>query len=418
MIDTKLIRTLPQFVKEALKKRGESLEAVDKILSLDEKRRTITKQLDDERHEQKLISQEIAKTKDQSLVAKAKQLSSALKERERELTEIETTIDQVLLNIPNLPDASTQEKEEIVREWGILHHFDFKPRTHWELGAALGILDLETAARIAGSRFTLFQGPGAALERALVNFCLDLHTRQHGYQEISPPFMVNEQCFIGAGEFPKMEPDVYRLKDEDLSLIPTAETALVNLHRDVILKEDDLPKNYVAYTPCFRREAGSYGRDVRGMIRVHQFDKVEMVAFTKPEDSYPALETMLSQAEKVLQLLNIPYRVKLLAAHDMAFQSAKTYDIEAWAAGVSEWLEVSSLSNCEAFQARRTNTRFRRKDGKVDYVHILNGSGVAFARTFIAVVENNQQPDGSIIIPEVLRPYMNGLEKIEMQKSK
>jgi seryl-tRNA synthetase len=418
MIDIKLIRTQPEMVKAALIKRTEPLETIDNILTQDEKRRALTKQLDDERHEQKLISQEFGKTKDQSLLAKAKQLSSAIKDRERELAEIESAIDQALLYIPNLPDASTPEKEQLVRQWETPPQFDFLPRTHWELGAALGILDLETAARIAGSRFTLFQGPGAALERALVNFCLDLHTREHGYQEISPPFMVNEQCFIGAGEFPKMEPDVYRLKDEDLSLIPTAETALVNLHRDVILKEDDLPINYVAYTPCFRREAGSYGRDVRGMIRVHQFDKVEMVKFTRPEDSYPALETMVGQAEKVLELLNIPYRVKLLTAHDMAFQSAKTYDIEAWAAGVSEWLEVSSVSNCEAFQARRTNTRFRRKDGKVDYVHILNGSGLAFARTFISVVENNQQPDGSIRIPEVLRPYMNGTEKIEMQKSK
>ncbi|MEO0094140.1 MAG: serine--tRNA ligase, partial [candidate division WOR-3 bacterium] len=307
---------------------------------------------------------------------------------------------------------SVGDEDQIIGNWGEIPKFDFQPLAHWDLAPTLGIADFKAATKLAGSRFVLFKGKGALLERALVNFCLDYHRKYHGYEEISPPLLNLNVCFYNSGALPKLADEMYQCKDDPFYLIPTAEVPLVNIHRDEILREEDLPKCYVAYTPCFRREAGSYGKDVRGMIRVHQFDKVELVKITKPEDSYQEFEKMRQDVERIMQLLKIPYRVKLLAAKEMAFQSAKTYDIEAWAAGVGDWLEVSSISNCEDFQTRRANIRIRRKNGKLDYAHAMNGSGLAFARIFIALIENNQQKDGSIVIPEVLRPYLD-FEQIE-----
>jgi len=413
MIDIKLIRENPELLKESLKRRGEEVRVVDTILELDKRRRERIKELDGIRHKRKELSREIARSGSRIKMDRASQLKKEEKELERGLSEIEVELRKRLLSLPNIPHPSVQDKDEIVYESEEKPQFDFKPLTHWDLGEALGILDFKSASKLSGSRFVVYKGEGARLARALINFCLDTHIREHRYLEVYPPILAKEECFWGAGEFPNLISDVYKCKDDPLYLIPTAETLLVNLHQGEILKEEDLPKYYVAYTPCFRREAGSYGRDVRGMIRVHQFDKVELVKYTLPEESYSELEKLLKDAIRIVKLLGLPYRVKLLSAKEMAFQSAKTYDIDVWAAGVGRWLEVSSVSNCEDFQARRNNTKLRRKDGRIDYPHILNGSGIAFARTFVALIENNQERDGSIKIPEPLRPYMDGKEKIE-----
>ncbi|MFH0790380.1 MAG: serine--tRNA ligase, partial [Candidatus Omnitrophota bacterium] len=337
---------------------------------------------------------------------------------EADLRHVQPEIDKIILNIPNIPHPSIPRgdpsKNEIVREWGSLREFDFKPLSHVELCQNLDIIDFSRAAKITGANFILYKGLGARLERALINFMLDLHTQKHGYREIFPPFLVNRASMTGTGQLPKLEDDMYRLKDDDLFLIPTAEVPVTNIHRDEILNEEDLPVYYAAYSACFRREAGSYGKDTKGLMRVHQFNKVEMVKFVRPETSYDELERLLKDAEEVLQLLGLQYRVKVLATQDLSFSAAKCYDIEAYASGIDKWLEVSSCSNFESFQARRANIKFRRrtenKAQKIDFVHTLNGSGIALARTVIAILENYQQKDGSVLIPEVLRPYMGASE--------
>ncbi len=415
-MDLKFIRENPDLVNEIIRRRNESVDLL-KILNLDTERRKIIKERDDTQHQQNKITTLIAeqrkiKQNTEKEQAKAKELSLNIKKMEETLANIENEIENLVQYVPNVIHKSVSDVDQIIAQWGEKLEFDFQPVPHWDLAQTLGIVDFKTAAKLAGSRFVLFKGKGALLERALINFCLDYHRKHHGYEEISPPVLNLEQCFYNTGALPKLADEMYRFKEDPFYLIPTAEVPLVNIHRDEVMREEDLPKRYVAYTPCFRREAGSYGKDVRGMIRIHQFDKVEMVKFAKPEESYNEFEMMRQNAEKLMQLLNIPYRVKLLAAKEMAFQSAKTYDIDAWAAGVSDWLEVSSISNCEDFQTRRANIRLKHNDGTMDYVHAMNGSGLAFPRIFIALIENNQQKDGSVVIPEVLRPYL-GFDRIE-----
>ncbi len=346
-----------------------------------------------------------------------KEISSGISEIEPEVRDLDDQIQAILMQIPNIPHVSvpvgSPEKNEEVKTWGNKPKIDFKLKTHTELAEKLDIIDFKRAAKIAGSNFIVYKGDGARLERALLNFMLDLHVKEHGFTEIFPPFLANRASMTGTGQLPKMEEDMYKLDDEDLFLVPTAEVPVTNLHAGEIFNEEDLPVRYTAYTACFRREAGSYGKDTKGLMRVHQFNKVELVKFVKPETSADELEKILGNAEKVLQLLGLSYRVITLATGDLSFAAAKCYDIEAYAAGVDKWLEVSSCSNFEDFQARRANIRFRdKKTKKTTFVHTLNGSGVATARTMIAILENYQTKDGSIIIPEVLRPYMGGQEKI------
>ncbi len=415
-MDLKFIRENPDLAKEIIRRRREEVD-ISQILTLDEARREIIRQRDEKRRELRIISEDIGKKiaegRDVSVErAKAKGLSAEIKELEGRLKEMEERIEKLIVLCPNQILSDVGDEERIVKRWGESPSFDFKPIPHYELGEALGILDLKRAAKLAGSRFVLFKGKGSLLERALINFCLDYHIKRHNYLEVSPPYLNREECFFAAGDLPKLAEEMYRTRDDPFYLIPTAEVPLINLHREEIMKEEELPKYYCAYTPCFRREAGSYGKDVRGIIRVHQFDKVELVKFTKPEDSGEELEKMVKDAEDILQELGLPYRIKLLAAWDMAFQSAKTYDIEVWASGMGEWLEVSSLSNCLDFQSKRTKTRFRRSDGSLDYVHILNGSGLAFPRLFVALIENYQEEGGRVIIPPALRPY-TGFDVIE-----
>ncbi|HBA41037.1 MAG TPA: serine--tRNA ligase, partial [Deltaproteobacteria bacterium] len=353
-----------------------------------------------------------------SLMQEVEQLSQAIREGEGPLAEIEKRFERVMLWIPNLPHPSVPlgtgaEGNREVRRWGEIPKFDFSPKNHWEIGEELGILDFARAAKIAASRFALYYGQGALLERALINFMLDLHTRERGYQEVIPPILVNRETMTGTGQLPKFEEDLFRTADPDLFLVPTAEVPLTNIHREEVLSQKDLPIRYVAYTPCFRREAGSYGQDVRGLIRLHQFNKVELVKLTQPGNSYEELEKMVADAEEVLQRLKLPYRVVELCTGDLGFASAKTYDLEVWLPGQDTYREISSCSNCEDFQARRAQIRYRpEKKGKAVFVHTLNGSGLAVGRTVVAVLENYQQKDGTVVVPEVLRPYMGGIERI------
>ncbi len=390
---------------------------IDQILELDAKRRKLVQARDQARHEQRAVSEAIARAKregqdDSPLREKAKEIAEAVRRLEAELKEVEEKAEELAKLLPNRVHPSVTANEEIVATWGEVPQFSFSPLAHWDLGEALGIVDFEAAARLAGSRFVLFRGDGALLERALINFFLDTAVQRYGYTEIMPPVLANPLTLECAGQLPHLAGDMYAVKDDDLYLIPTAEPQLVAYFREKTLNADDLPLKMVAYTPCFRREAGSYGRDVRGMIRIHQFDKVELVRLTTPERSYDDLEEMRAEAESLLQALGLPYRVKRLAAWDIAFQSAKTYDMEVWAAGVGRWLEVSSISNCEDFQTRRGKIRARGTGGKSFYPHALNGSALALPRTFIAIVENYQQEDGSVIVPEVLRKYMFGKERL------
>lgn len=415
-MDLKFIRENQDLIREIVRRRNESVD-IDKILTLDVQRRKRIKERDDTQYQQSQLTTAIAKKRKEKQTSEkeqleAKELSQKIKKLEEELAIIEKEIDKIVQYVPNVIHQSVIDEDKVIAQWGEIPRFDFQPLAHWDLVQTSGIVDFKTAAKLAGSRFVLFKGKGALLERALINFCLDYHRKNHGYEEISPPALNLEACFYNTGALPKLADEMYRFQEDPFYLIPTAEVPLVNLHSNEVFREEDLPKRYVAYTPCFRREAGSYGKEVRGMIRIHQFDKVEMVKFTRPEESYQEFEMMRQNAEKIMQLLNIPYRVKQLAAKEMAFQSAKTYDLEGWAAGVGEWLEVSSVSNCEDFQTRRADIRIRRKNGKLDYAHAMNGSGLAFPRIFIALIENNQQKDGSIIIPEVLRPYL-GFDRIE-----
>jgi len=414
-MDIRLIRDNPDEARRILALRRSPLD-IEPIVALDADRRRFSIERDDARHRQRQISEAVGLAKKEKRecaaeVAEAREISEQVKRLDTEVTRIEAEQAELVKQLPNVVHASATAVEETVGQWGEPRKFEFKPLAHWDLGAALGVIDLEAAARLAGSRFVVFKGQGALLERALINYFLDTNTRRHGYIEVSPPVLANAATLEATGQLPHLESEMYRTQDE-LYLVPTAEPQLVNYHRGQTLQESQLPLKYVAYTACFRREAGSYGKDVRGMIRIHQFDKVELVRIVNPQQSYEALEEMRAEAESLLRDLGVPYRVKRLAAWDMAHQSAKTYDLEAWAAGQERWLEVSSLSDCEDYQTRRGGIRVKGKDGKAFFPHALNGSALALPRVFVAILENNQQADGTVVIPEVLRPYMHGLERI------
>jgi seryl-tRNA synthetase len=421
MLDLKFIRENPDLVKQSIKNRNLKID-LDGLIKLDDSRRQILVELENLRAQKNKANDEITALLKQKKDIKAKivsmkDIADRIDKLEGDLRGLQGALENMLLVIPNIAHSSIPvgdaSKKEIVRSWGEQKVFNFKPVTHIEISQHLDIIDFNRAAKITGSNFILYKGWGARLERALINFMLDLHTKKHGYIEVFPPFLVNRASMTGTGQLPKLEEDMYRLKDDDLFLIPTAEVPVTNIFRDEVLDEDNLPIYYTAYTACFRREAGSYGKDTKGLTRVHQFDKVEMVKFVKPETSYDELERLVGDAEEVLQALGLPYRVVMLATQDLSFAASKCYDLEAYAAGVDKWLEVSSCSNFESFQARRANIKFRKKDTKkLDFVHTLNGSGIALARTVIALLENYQQKDGSVLIPEVLRPYLDGKERI------
>ena len=421
MLDIKFIRENQDLVKQGIKARALNID-IDAVIKIDDSRRKALSEFEELAAKRNKANDEISlllKEKKDALVriSSMKDISKRIGELEPQIKEQEAQLNKLLLSIPNLPHFSlpvgNASSNKIVRSWGTPRKFDFKPLSHIELCQSLDIVDFNRATKITGSNFILFKGWGAKLERALINFMLDLHTNKHGYTEIFPPFLVNRASMLGTGQLPKLEEDMYKLQDDDLFLIPTAEVPVTNIFRDEILEEDKLPIYYTAYTACFRREAGSYGKDTKGLIRVHEFDKIEMVKFVKPEDSYDELEKLLVNAEEVLQLLGLPYRVVLLSTQDISFSASKCYDLEAYTAGVDKWLEVSSCSNFESFQARRANIRMRRKENKkVEFVHTLNGSGVALARTVVAILENYQQEDGSVLIPKALQPYLNGQERI------
>jgi seryl-tRNA synthetase len=421
MLDIKFIRENLSLVKQSLEDRNIKID-LDILIKIDDSRRKNLSELEDLRAQKNKANDEITallKAKQDALpkIASMKAISEKIGELENNLKELQKELNDMLLNIPNIAHSSVPigdvSKKESVRTWGSPRIFDFKPVSHIEISQHLDIIDFGRAAKITGSNFVLFKGWGARLERALINFMLEMHTKKHGYTEIFPPFLVNRSSMTGTGQLPKLEEDMYRLKDDDLFLIPTAEVPVTNIFRDEVLEEEDLPIYYTAYTACFRREAGSYGKETKGLMRVHQFDKIEMVKFVKPENSYDELEKLVNNAEEVLQVLELPYRVVVLPTQDLSFSASKCYDLEVYASGIDKWLEVSSCSNFESFQARRANIKFRRKDTKkLDFVHTLNGSGVALARTMIAILENYQQEDGSILIPAGLRPYIDGKERI------
>ncbi|MFO7152992.1 MAG: serine--tRNA ligase [Bacillota bacterium] len=424
MLDIKLIRSNPEEVKRALEKRGAQAN-LEEFLKLDEERRTLLVEVEQLKSLRNRESEEIARRKKQGepadeLIEKMREVSNKIKEMDDRVKEIEGKLEQLLLMIPNIPDESVpvgkSDADNVeVRRWGEPRKFDFDPKPHWELGEALDILDFERAAKITGSRFVVYKGAGARLERAIINFMLDLHTQKHGYKEIFPPFIVNRASMTGTGQLPKFEEEAFKLyNNTDYFLIPTAEVPVTNLHMNEILEKEDLPIYYVAYSGCFRAEAGSAGRDTRGIIRQHQFNKVELVKFTEPENSMEELEKLTRDAEEVLQILGLPYRVVVLCTGDLGFSSSKTYDIEVWMPSYNRYVEISSCSNFKDFQARRANIRYRPEKGaRPQYVHTLNGSGLAVGRTTAAILENFQQPDGSVVIPEALRPYMGGLEVIK-----
>ncbi|MFH1245146.1 MAG: serine--tRNA ligase [Candidatus Omnitrophota bacterium] len=425
MLDIKFIRENADIVKKGIQAKGVQLD-IDSLLNVDEEKKKLSIEMEELKHKKNLLSDEIAKMMLENKagvknrVDTAKALSQQIDGIKEKVAVLEQKQAVFLLNIPNIchnsvPEGLNSKQNKVVRTWGKPASANSKLRNHVELAEHLGIIDFGRAAKITGANFVLYMGAGARLERALYNFMLDLHTKKHGYTEVFPPFLVNRASMTGTGQLPKLEEDMYRLKDDDLFLIPTAEVPVTNIHRDDILKEEDLPRYYTAYTACFRREAGSYGKETRGLIRVHQFDKVEMVKFVHPDKSYDELETLLQDAEEVLQLLELPYRVVLLCKGEVSFSASKCYDIEAWAAGSQMWLEVSSCSNFTDFQARRANVKYRSSDSKkLAYVHTLNGSGVALARTVIALLENNQRPDGSVAIPKALVPYMDGKTELRV----
>jgi seryl-tRNA synthetase len=416
MINIRLIRESPDVVRAALVRRSPGFEGtVRELLALDERRRALLANVERLKAERNTSSEEVARLKKEggdakALLADLKQLSSAIKEMDQEVRAVEEQLELKILHVPNLPldqiPDGGAEDFRVIRTWGEPTEPNCVPRPHWEVGEALGILDLPRGAMIAGSGFPLFVGMGARLTRALINMMLDVHVREHGYVEIAPPFLVNEDSARGTGQLPDLEGNMYVTKD-GLYLAPTAEVPVTNIHRNDILTADMLPRAFVAYTPCFRREAGAHGADTRGIIRVHQFDKVELVRLCRPEDSPEQMELLLGHAERILQMLELPYRVIVLAAGDIGFSSAMTYDIEVWAAGVGKWLEVSSVSTFTDFQARRANIRYRPEPhAKPDFVHTLNGSALALPRTIIPLLENNQQPDGSVAVPAPIVPYL------------
>ncbi len=421
MIDPKLVREHIEILEEGLRKRGTTFD-VNRLRAIDEERRRLIQNSEKLKSEKNELSSEIAKLRKQGEVSQEKidhlkTFGPRISEIDENLKQIEKEWEDALLVIPNMPNetvpvGSSDEDNQVVKSWGEKPAFDFEPQAHWDIGEKLDILDFKRAAKITGSRFTLYKSYGALLERSLINFMLDLHTREHGYTEVLPPFMVNRDAMTGTGQLPKFEEELFHLEDVDYFLIPTAEVPVTNIYNNEILNEGDLPIKYVAYTPCFRKEAGAHGKDTRGLTRQHQFNKVELVKFAHPENSYAELESLLLDAEDVLKRLNIHYRVSLLCTGDIGFSSAKTYDIEVWLPGQNIYREISSCSNFESFQARRAKIRYRKQGGKVDLVHTLNGSGLAIGRTVMAVMENYQTKDGGIIIPEALQPYMNGLTQI------
>lgn len=416
MIDLKLLRSEPEKVIKALERRKENVD-LDGLLALDKERREILFEAEQKKAEQNTVSKQIPAMKKAGedtapVFAKMKELSDEIKEMDEKLRELDEKMTAIAYTIPNLPnptvpDGDTDEDNVEVRRFMEPTKFDFEPKAHWDLGKDLGILDPETAAKITGTRFTVYHDLGARLERAIMNFFLDTHTAKHGYKEVFPPFMVHRNSMIGTGQLPKFEEDAFKVSGTEYFLVPTAEVPVTNMHRDEILNGDDLPIKYCAYTACFRAEAGSAGRDTRGLIRQHQFNKVELVKFTKPEDSYAELEKLVADAEDVLKLLKLPYRVVKICIGDLGFTAAMKYDIEVWMPSYNRFVEISSCSNFEDFQARRANIRYKNsaKD-KAQLVHTLNGSGVAIGRTTAAILENYQNADGSITVPEVLRPYM------------
>ncbi len=426
MLDLRMIRQNPEKVRQALKNRGEDAP-LDELLEVDAQRRALLGEVEQLKAKRNSVSEEIARLKRekqdaQSLVEEMRAVSQQIKVMDGELRELEARLQDLLLRIPNIPHESvhvgTSEEDNIeIRRWGEPREFDFEPLPHWELGVKLDIIDFERAAKVTGSRFYFLKGLGARLERALISFMIDLHVEEHGYTEVLPPYIVNAASATGTGQLPKFGEDMFKLEGLDYYLIPTAEVPVTNLYRDEILDIDQLPIYHVAYSACFRSEAGSAGRDTRGLIRVHQFDKVELVKFVLPETSYDELEKLTRDAEAVLQKLGLPYRVTQMCTADLGFTAAKKYDPEVWMPSYGRYVEISSCSNFEDFQARRANIRFRRERGaKPEFVHTLNGSGIAVGRCLAAIMENYQQEDGSIVIPEVLRPYMGGLERIEPRK--
>ncbi|HOC52907.1 MAG TPA: serine--tRNA ligase [Caldisericia bacterium] len=422
MLDVRFIRKNPEVVRESLKNRGYSDDILDDFLRIDKERLSLLKEFEDLKHELNNKSKIIGEMKKRGedigeLLLESKNLSDNIENLKEKLKETEDILNDIVLRIPNIPHETVpiglDEKSNVeIRKFGEIRKFDFEIKPHWEIGENLGILDFERASKLSGSRFFLNKALGASLERALINFMLDLHTKKNGYKEIFPPFLVRGDIMVGTGQLPKFIDDMYKIEGEDLWLIPTAEVPLTNIHKDEILNEDELPKYYVAYTACFRKEAGAAGRDTRGLIRVHQFNKVELVKLVKPENSFDELEKLVIEAEDVLKELNLPCRVVLLSTGDMAgFSASKTYDIEVWMPSYGRYVEISSCSNCTDFQARRMNTKFRRKSGEIEFIHTLNGSGVAIGRCLAAVLENYQNEDGSVTIPEALIPYI-GVDKI------
>ncbi len=422
MLDLTLIREKPDFVKAEVRKLNAEAP-IDQIVELDQQRRTLLVEVEGLRQERNVVSKQIGKMKDpserQAKIAEMRQVADRITELDEALRRVEAELEEAMLWVPNLPHVSVpvgpdEEHNLLVRQEGEPRSFDFEPLPHWDLGPELGIIDFERGVKLSGSRFYLLRGAGARLQRALIAWMLDVHVRQHGYVEVYPPYMVREEILVGAAQLPKFADNIYHDAEEDFWWIGTAEIALTNMHRDEILNGDDLPLKYVAYTACFRREKMSAGRDVRGIKRGHQFDKVEMYKFSRPETSYDELEGLVREAEAVCQALEIPYRLVEMCTGDLGFQASKKYDLELWAPGCGEWLEVSSVSNCEDFQARRANVRFRREKGaKPEFVHTLNGSGLALPRVMIAVLENYQRADGSVVVPPVLRPYTGGLDVID-----
>ncbi len=423
MLDIRRIRSNPQEVIAALSKRHGEF-AIDKLVELDEKRRNIIIQVEEMKAEQNRVSKQVPILKKEGkdvteTFSQMKELSDKVKELDLELKELDEQLKNILLQIPNTPhnsvvEGKSDEDNIEIKKWGQPKEFSFEPKAHWDIGVDLDILDFERAAKITGARFTVFKGLGARLERSLINFMLEVHTSEHNFTEVATPYMVNRDSMIGTGQLPKFEHDMFHLPGKDYFLVPTAEVPLTNLLRDEIIDEGDLPIYYTAFTPCFRQEAGSAGRDTRGLIRNHQFDKVELVKFTNKEESYAELEKLTQSAEKILEKLGLPYRRVMLSTGDLGFSSAKTYDLEVWMPSYNRYVEISSCSNFEDFQARRANIRYRRADnGKVEYLHTLNGSGLAVGRTLAAILENYQNEDGSVTIPEAIRHYFNGIDIIK-----
>jgi len=421
MYSFKFVRENIELLKKTCEVKNQKVDW-EKFEELDNERRRLIVFVEERKRWQKDITEKIAKEKEdkkaiEPLINQARKYSDEIKDAEKRISEIEKEIEKIISFIPNIPHPSVpvgkdEKDNKIIREWGEIKEKKFDILPHWEIGEKLGIIDFPRGAKITGSFFPVFKEKGALLVRALINFMLDLHIK-NGFKEVWVPAIVNRDSLFNTGQLPKLEDDMYYLEKDDFFLIPTAEVPVTNLHKNEVLNEKDLPIYYVAYTPCFRREAGAYGKETRGLIRVHQFDKVELVKFTKPENSYEELETLLNEAEKVLQLLNLPYRVVLLCTGELSFAASKCYDIEVWCPGVKKWLEVSSCSNFEAFQARRANIKFKRENGKTEYVHTLNGSGIALPRTIVSILENYQTENGEVIIPEVLREYMK-MEKITL----